>query len=54
MAKEQGLLFDDRFMSRHAGAIIADPAIAIVELVANAWDAWATGRSELPRLRSTK
>lgn len=42
MAEEQGLLFDDRFMERHAGSIIADPAIAIVELVANAWDAWAT------------
>lgn len=36
------VLFGNRFMERHAGAIITDPAIAIVELVANAWDAWAT------------
>jgi hypothetical protein len=42
MAEERALLFDDRFMERHAGSIISDPAIAIVELVANAWDAWAT------------
>lgn len=42
MADDKGLLFDNRFMERHAGSIIADPAVAIVELVANAWDAWAT------------
>lgn len=42
MADDVGLLFDNRFMERHAGSIIADPAVAIVELVANAWDAWAT------------
>lgn len=42
MADEVGLLFDNRFMERHAGSIIGDPAVAIVELVANAWDAWAT------------
>ena len=42
MAELQGALFDERFLERHAGAIIADPEIAIVELVANAWDAWAT------------
>jgi len=38
----QGVLFDDRFLDRYAGAIISDPAVAIVELVANAWDAYAT------------
>jgi hypothetical protein len=42
MTEELGLLFDNRFMERHAGSIISDPATAIVELVANAWDAWAT------------
>lgn len=42
MNEEPGLLFDNRFMERHAGSIIVDPAVAIVELVANAWDAWAT------------
>ncbi|WP_244521457.1 ATP-binding protein [Bradyrhizobium sp. DOA9] len=29
-------------MDKYAGSIISDPAIAIVELVANAWDAYAT------------
>lgn len=39
---DQGVLFDDRFLDKYAGSIISDPAIAIVELVANAWDAYAT------------
>ena len=39
---KQGVLFDDRFLDRYAGPIISDPAVAIVELVANAWDAYAT------------
>nr|WP_172691450.1 ATP-binding protein [Agrobacterium tumefaciens]ASK44392.1 ATP-binding protein [Agrobacterium tumefaciens] len=39
---DQGLLFDDRFLDKYAGPIISDPAVAIVELVANAWDAYAT------------
>ena len=38
MAEAQGALFDERFLERHAGEIIRDPEIAIVELVANAWD----------------
>jgi hypothetical protein len=38
----QGVLFDDRFLDKYAGPIISDPAVAIVELVANAWDAYAT------------
>jgi hypothetical protein len=41
MAK-QTVLFDPRFLDRHAGAIISDPLVALVELVANAWDAYAT------------
>jgi hypothetical protein len=41
MAK-QGVLFDERFLERHAGSIMSDTAVAIVELVANAWDAFAT------------
>jgi hypothetical protein len=36
------VLFGDRFLTRYAGQIIVDPATAIVELVANAWDAHAT------------
>ncbi|MCK6443321.1 ATP-binding protein [Elstera cyanobacteriorum] len=43
MASEQPLLaFDQRFLDRHAGPIISDVSVAIVELVANAWDAYAT------------
>jgi hypothetical protein len=36
------LLYDERFLESYAGAIITDPATAIVELVANCWDAYAT------------
>jgi hypothetical protein len=43
MASEQLLLsFDQRFLDRHAGPIISDLSVALVELVANAWDAYAT------------
>lgn len=42
MTAPQGVLFDERFLDRYAGAIISVPEVAIVELVANAWDAWAT------------
>lgn len=38
----QQTLFDDRFLDKHAGAIISDLTVALVELVANAWDAYAT------------
>lgn len=40
--RKQEVLFDNRFLDRYAGPIISDPAVAIVELVANAWDAYAT------------
>jgi hypothetical protein len=39
---EQGSLFDDRFLEDYAGQIMRDPIVALVELVANAWDAYAT------------
>jgi hypothetical protein len=39
---EQPILFDERFLPRHAGAIMSEPDVALVELVANAWDAYAT------------
>ncbi|QCI64583.1 ATP-binding protein [Phreatobacter stygius] len=39
---DQGVLFDERFLGKYAGAIISDTSVAIVELVANAWDAYAT------------
>lgn len=38
----QGTLFEERFLGRYAGSIMSDPTTAIVELVANAWDAYAT------------
>lgn len=48
-AAQQSQLFDpsefafaDRFLQDHAGRIITEPRIAIVELVANAYDAGAT------------
>jgi hypothetical protein len=34
--------FADRFLHDHAGTIISDPRIAIIELIANAYDAGAT------------
>lgn len=36
------MLFESRFLEKHAGQIMSDPPIAIVELVANCWDAYAT------------
>jgi Histidine kinase-, DNA gyrase B-, and HSP90-like ATPase len=39
---EQGLLFGSSFLRDHAGYIMSDPRIAIVELVANSYDAGAT------------
>jgi hypothetical protein len=40
--EQRTLLYDERFLESYAGAIIIDPATAIVELVANCWDAYAT------------
>lgn len=39
---QDALLFDERFFTRYLGSIAKDPFVAIVELVANAWDAFAT------------
>ena len=41
MAQRQ-LCFDERWLPRHAGKVMADPLTALVELNANAWDAYAT------------
>ena len=39
----QGVLFEERFLEMHTGkALLKNPVIAIVELVANAWDSGAT------------
>ncbi|OEO24201.1 hypothetical protein AX279_20510 [Pseudomonas sp. J237] len=40
--EQTSLLYDARFLESYAGAIVTDPATAIVELVANCWDAYAT------------
>lgn len=42
MAQKTDVLFDERFLDRHAGSIISNTDVAIVELVANSWDAYAT------------
>ena len=34
--------YEDRFLESWVGSIISDPSTAIVELVANCWDAYAT------------
>lgn len=39
---QESLLYEDRFLENWAGTIISNPAVAIVELVANAWDAYST------------
>ena len=40
---QQGVLFAERFLDKFVGtAILSDPKVAIMELVANAWDAGAT------------
>jgi len=40
--EQRSLLYDARFLESYAGAIVTEPATAIVELVANCWDAYAT------------
>ncbi|MGO7018549.1 ATP-binding protein [Rhizobium leguminosarum] len=40
--EQQNLLYDQRFLETYAGAIVTEPSTAIVELVANCWDAYAT------------
>ena len=42
MTEQQGLLFGDDFIDDHAGRLIHNSDIALVELVANSWDAGAS------------
>jgi len=40
---EQPILFEDRFLEKYVGAkILTDPVTAVIELIANSWDAGAT------------
>ena len=40
--EEQGFAFGPGFLKDHAGQLITEPRVAIIELVANAYDAGAT------------
>jgi len=40
--QQEDLFYEDRFLESWAGSIITNPSTAIVELVANCWDAYAT------------
>src|SRR6185437_5743290 len=42
MDETQDLFFETRFLDSYACSIMTEPATAIVELVANGWDAYAT------------
>lgn len=42
LLEDQPYNYDERFLNKYAGSIITDPSTAIVELVANCWDAYAT------------
>jgi hypothetical protein len=39
---QEALFYEDRFLESWAGAIITNPSTAVVELVANCWDAYST------------
>ncbi|MEO1985457.1 MAG: ATP-binding protein [Martelella sp.] len=39
---KNSLFYDERFLETYAGSIINDPPTAIIELVANTWDAYST------------
>jgi len=39
---KQEALFEGRFLDNHAGSLVRDPITALIELVANCWDAGAT------------
>lgn len=40
--QQADIFYEDRFLESWAGSIITNPSTAIVELVANCWDAYAT------------
>lgn len=40
--QQEDIFYEDRFLESWAGSIITNPSTAIVELVANCWDSYAT------------
>ncbi len=40
--QQDDMFYEDRFLESWAGSIITNPSTAIVELVANCWDSYAT------------
>lgn len=40
--QQEEIFYEDRFLESWAGSIVTNPSTAIVELVANCWDAYAT------------
>jgi hypothetical protein len=40
--QQEDLFYENRFLESWVGSIITDPSTAVVELVANCWDAYAT------------
>jgi hypothetical protein len=40
--RQEEIFYEDRFLESWAGSIVTNPSTAIVELVANCWDAYAT------------
>lgn len=55
LLEDQPYHYDERFLNKYAGSIITDPSTAIVELVANCWDAYATDvRITLPDRKQGK
>jgi hypothetical protein len=43
MVEQQQMLFDERFLEKYAGSkLLNDPITAVIELIANSWDAGAT------------
>jgi Histidine kinase-, DNA gyrase B-, and HSP90-like ATPase len=39
---QDSLLYEDRFLESFVGTIISNPTVAIIELIANCWDAYST------------
>ena len=52
---QQEVLFAPRFLEKYVGkAILSEPKVAIMELIANAWDAGATDLSTLNHTQNNR